>query len=86
MDVVGHDDCGLQIEALSMVMETVRKNDIACWAGEGSANELAESYKQGTARLLVMRHAPPVFIFAFKVARNSHGPFQCRDTCAVSDR
>jgi len=36
----------------------MRENEIARRVGEGIADEFAESHKDGTARLLVMRHAP----------------------------
>ena len=76
MYVIGHDDDDLQVEPLSVVVDAVRENKIACRAGEGNANQLAESHKERTARLLVMRHAPAVFVFVSKDARTSHGLLQ----------
>jgi len=86
MYVIGHDDGDLQVEALSVVVDAVRENKIACWAREGTANQLAESHKERTARLLVMRHAPAVFVFVFKIARTQHGSLECLTAGAVCDK
>jgi hypothetical protein len=47
MYVIGHDDCGLQIEALSVIVDAVRKNEIAGWSGNGVRMSLQKVTNRG---------------------------------------
>jgi hypothetical protein len=42
----------------------MRENEMACRVGEGIVDEFAEGHKDRVTRLLVVWHAPPIFIFA----------------------
>src|SRR5271166_2248479 len=85
MDMIRHDHRGLKIDSLAVVMETMRENQIARRVGEGIADELAESHKDRTARLLVMWHAPPIFVFAAEGRSVGHSPLKPRIRVCVSD-
>jgi hypothetical protein len=63
----------------------MRENQIARCGGEGIANEFAESHEDGMAWLLVVRHAPPIFVFAGKNRRIGHNRLQPQTRSAVGD-
>ena len=72
MHVIGHDDCGLEIDSLPVVIYAMRENQVARRVGKGIADEFAESHEDGTAGFLVMRHAAPITVFAGKDRRVGH--------------
>ena len=76
--MIGHDHCGVEIDSLPVVMYTVRENEIARRVGEGIADEFAEGHKNRTARLLVMRHAPPILVFAAEGMKVGHDSLKAR--------
>jgi hypothetical protein len=59
-------------------MYTMRENEIARRVGEGVANEFAEGHKDGAARLLVMWHASPIFVFAAEGRKVGHDLLKTR--------
>jgi hypothetical protein len=85
MHMVGHDDCGLQVDSLSMVVNAMRQNEVARRVGEGIADELTESHKDGMARLLIMRHAPPIFVFVSEDGGVDHTTIQGPGQSPVCD-
>ena len=85
MHVIGHDDRGLEIDSLPVVVQAMRQNEIARRVGEGIANEFTESHENGMTRLLVMWHAPPIFVFACKDGRVGHDLWKARTSPAVGD-
>src|SRR5580704_15933287 len=85
MHVIGHDHCGPDIDSLAVVMYTMRENEIACLVGEGITNEFAEGHKDSAARLLVMRHAPSIFVFAAESGRVGHDSIEGSKHGLVSD-
>ena len=78
MHVIGHDHCGLEGDSLPVVMDTMYENEIARRVGEGIADEFAEGHKDGAARLLVMWHAPPIFVFAAEGRKVGHNLLKAR--------
>src|SRR5271157_2674513 len=63
----------------------MREYKIARRVGEGIANEFTESHEDGMTRLLVVWHAPPIFVFAGKDGRVGHDRLKPRTRSAVGD-
>ena len=54
----------MEIESLPIIMDAMRKNEIARRIREWIADELTETHKEWTAGWLKMRQPAPVMIFA----------------------
>ncbi len=78
MYVIGHDDCGMEVDSLPVVMQAMRENEIAGGVGEEIADELTEGHEDGTARLLVMRQSPPILVFAAEGGKFGHDLLQAK--------
>jgi hypothetical protein len=83
MDVIGHNDCGMEIDSLSVVMDTMREKEIARRVGERFPDQFAERDKQRPSEVLEMRQPAPVIIFASRGF--SHASLQCRNQPVVCD-
>ena len=64
MHVIGHDDSGFEVDAPAVVIEAMGQDEIARGTGQGIAVDFAEGNKDDRARVLIVGHAPSVFVFA----------------------
>jgi hypothetical protein len=83
MHMIGHDHGGMQIDSPPVVMYAMRENEMACSVGERIVDEFAEGHKDRVTWLLVVWHAPPIFVFAAERRMVGHDLLKTR-TMALS--
>ena len=75
MDVVGHDDGGVECVPLTVAVETVLENQVTGMGGECTESELAESYEYGNTMLLIVRQTSMIGVLPVEL--RGHGRVPC---------
>ncbi len=73
MDVIGHHDCGVKLDALSMIAKAMLEDDPACCHRERLTAEFAKSYEYCPAWFLVVRKFAAVFVGPVESNTFGHG-------------
>ena len=77
--MIGHDDCRVQEDALAVIVEAMLENGTADGFGKGLPSQLAESHKDRSTRLLIVRQHAAILVLSVKSTSLGHVAIQVKE-------